>query len=121
MAKQFDLRNKSKDLLEYTILITSNKKRYPSKYVTLIKRIQNCCMDIFENIHDANSLDVKRFKNERIALQTQAIRGCDKLSTYVEISMNLKRIGSDTAGHWQGLISDVKYLAIGWRKSDENR
>ena len=72
-------------------------------------------MDILENIHAANSLD------ERILLQTKAIRDCDKLSTYIELSMNLNRIGSDTACCWQSKIGDVKYMTIRWRDSDEKR
>ena len=52
--------------MEYTIRITSNRKRYPTKYIQLIKRIQDKSMDIYEFIFDANRLDLngERKKNK---------------------------------------------------------
>ena len=55
----FDITSKSTDLMEYTIRITSNRKRYPVKYIQLIKRIQNKSMDIYEFILDANRLNLR--------------------------------------------------------------
>lgn len=36
--------------MEYTMTITLNRKRYPVKHLTLVKRIQNHCMDIEDKI-----------------------------------------------------------------------
>lgn len=101
--------------------ITSNRKRYPVKHLTLVKRIQDRCMDIYEYLLDANRLKVDIFKFERQELQTKAISCCDKLSCYVELSMKLHLIGSDTAGYWQKHINDVKYMSIAWRSKDKTR
>ena len=35
-------------LMEYSMTVTSNRKRYPVKYIQLVKRIQNKSMDIYE-------------------------------------------------------------------------
>ena len=112
---------KSIGLMRYTMTITSNRKRYPIKFVTLVKRIQNTCMDIYEFLLDANRLNLDTSKAERNELQTKAISACDKLSCYAELSMNLNLIGSDTIVYWQKLINDVKYMTISWRSKDKSR
>lgn len=118
---KFDIITKATDLMEHSFSVTSNKKRYPVKYLQLIKRIQNLSMDIYEYIFDANRLDVVKEKSERLKLQTKAISTCDKLSKFVEMSMKLNLIGTDTVGGWQSKICDVKYMTIAWRERDKKR
>ena len=101
--------------------ITSNRKRYPVKYITLIKRIQEQTMNIYEYLLDANRLKLDTSKLERLELQTRAISCCDKLSCYMELSIELNLIGSDTVSHWQKLVNDVKYMTISWRETDKKR
>lgn len=108
---------KAISLMEYTMRITSNKKRYPSKYITLIKRIQNKCMDIYECLDTANRIN-KKEKLERRLMQEKAVLFCDQLSCYVELSMNMSLIGSDTANYWQNKINDVTYMTLAWRKTE---
>ena len=122
MAEQkLDVIVKAIKLMEYTMTITSNRKRYPIKYIQLIKRIQNNSMDIYESLLEANRLNVNTSKSERLELQTKAITSCDKLSCFIEMSMNLKLIGTDTLSHWQKQIDDVKYMTIKWRETDKKR
>ena len=96
----FKITIKATELMEYTFVITSNRKRYPVKYIQLIKRIQSLSMDIYEYIFDANrlKLDIEAERNERLMLQTKAVSACDKLSKFIEMSMNLRLVGSDTTG-----------------------
>lgn len=101
--------------------ITSNRKRYPVKHLTLVKRIQNKAMDIYEFLIDANRLNIESSKTERLELQTKAISCCDKLSCYVELSMKLNLVGSDTVSYWQKQIDDIKYMSIAWRTKDKDR
>ena len=108
-------------LMEYTMTITSNRKRYPVKYVQLIKRIQNKSMDIYEFLMEANRLNIVTSKVDRLELQTKAITSCDKLSCFVEMSINLNLIGSNTVENWQKQISDIKYMTIAWREKDKKR
>ena len=122
MAEQkLDVIIKAGNLMEYSIRVTSNRKRYPVKYIQLINRIQNKSMDIYEYLLEANRLKMDTSKTERLELQTKAITACDKISGFIEMSMNLNIIGSDTVEHWQKLINDVKYMTIAWREKDKKR
>lgn len=122
MAEQkLDVIIKATKLMEYSIRITSNRKRYPIKYIQLIKRIQNKSMDIYEFLIEANRLNVVSSKSERLELQTKAITSCDILSCFIEMSMNLNIIGSDVVDYWQEQIDDIKYMTIGWREKDKKR
>lgn len=122
MAEQkLDVVNKAIELMNYSIRITSNRKRYPVKYIQIIKRIQNKSMDIYEFLMDANRLNLFTSKAERLELQTKAITACDKLSCLVEMSMNLNLIGTDVVNDWQEKINDVKYMTIAWRETDKKR
>lgn len=122
MAEQkLDVIIKAGNLMEYSIRITSNRKRYPVKYIQLINRIQNKSMDIYEYLLEANRLKMDTSKTERLELQTKAITACDKISRFIEMSMNLNIIGSDVVEHWQKLIDDIKYMTIAWREKDKKR
>lgn len=118
---KLDVIVKAIDLMQYTLTITSNRKRYPVKHLILIRRIQEKCMDIYENLLNANRLHVVNFKQERLNLQTKAISCCDQLSCYVEISMKMNLIGMKTVEYWQKQIEDVKYMTIAWRSKDQKR
>lgn len=107
--------------MKYSMTVTSNRKRYPVKYIQLVKRIQDKSMDIYEFLLDANRLNVNTSKTERLELQTKAISACDKLSCLIELSMNLNIIGSNTVENWQKQIEDVKYMTIAWREKDKKR
>ena len=96
--KKLDVIIKAIDLMKYSMKITSNRKRYPVKYIQLIKRIQNKSMDIYEFLLEANRLNVNTSKQERLELETKEITSCDKLSCFVEMSMEFELIGSDTVG-----------------------
>ena len=112
---------KAIELMKYTMTITSNRKRYPSKYIQLVKKIQDKSMDIYEYLLDANTLNIDTLKQERLELQTKAITSCDKLSCFIELSMNLKLVGSDTVANWQKQVNDVKYMTLAWREKDKKR
>lgn len=122
MAEQkLDVIVKAIKLMEYTMTITSNRKRYPVKYIQLVQRIQNESMDIYEFLLMANRLNVATSKAERMELQTKAIAKCDILSCHIELSMKLNLIGSNTVETWQKQIQDVKYMTIAWRTRDKQR
>ena len=64
-------------------------------------------MDIYESLLEANRLNITTSKSERLELQTNAITSCDKLSCFVELSMNLNIIGDKIAQSWQKQIDDM--------------
>lgn len=69
MQKKSDLfvMTKAKDLAKYVITIT---EKSPKKFrFTLVVRLQNYCLDIIENIYNAN---LQRDAKNRIVLQERA-------------------------------------------------
>ena len=66
-------------------------------------------------------LQLNTEKAERLKLQTKAITLCDELSCFIQLSMDLSLIGSDTVEYWQKKISDIKYMTIAWRSKDKAR
>lgn len=109
--------------MKYTYMVTSNHKRYPRKYLTLVQEIQNTCMGIYKSLMYANrlSLNIEAEKEQRISLQTKVICDCDELSCFIQLSFELNLIGNDTSEHWQQRISDIKYMVIAWRSKDKRR
>ena len=121
MEQKLNVIVKAIELMKYSMTVTSNRKRYPVKYIQLVKRIQNKSMDIYEFLLDANRLNINISKIERLELQTKAITTCDKLSCLIELSMELNLIGTTTVENWQKQIEDVKYMTIAWREKDKKR
>lgn len=77
---------KSMELAEHTLRITSNCNRYPKKYrFSLVDKMQNKALSIYEKLHEANRTDIKDYKRERQELQTKAIAYCDQLLFYIEL------------------------------------
>lgn len=109
--------------MRYTLQITSNHKRYPKKFLVLVNKMQNTCLEIYDYLMRANRLQLQlnTEKEERLKLQTVAITLCDELSCYIQISMDLNLIGSETVELWQKKISDIKYMTIAWRSRDKAR
>ena len=123
LANTLDVILKSIDLMKYTIQVTSNHKRYPKKFLILVQKIQSTCLEIYDSLMRANRLQLQlnTEKAERLKLQTEAITLCDELSCFIQLSMDLNLIGTDTVEYWQKKISDIKYMTIAWRSKDKAR
>lgn len=123
LANTLEVISKSIDLMRYTLQITSNHKRYPKKFLVLVNKMQNTCLEIYDYLMRANRLQLQlnTEKEERLKLQTETITLCDELSCYIQISMDLNLIGSETVELWQKKISDIKYMTIAWRSRDKAR
>lgn len=113
---------KAKDLAEHTLRVTSNCNRYPKKYrFSLVDKMQNKSLEIYEYLYEANRTDLKSFQKERSELQTKAITHCDELLFYIELSNKLGIINEKSMGYWSKMVSDVKHMAIKWRSRDKER
>lgn len=113
---------KAKELATHTLRVTSNANRYPKKFrFSLVDKMQNKSMEIYEILFEANRTDIKAYKRDRLELQTKAITYCDELLFYIEMSHELKIISSDSMGYWSRMVSDVKHMAIAWRTKDRQR
>ena len=113
---------KAQALAEHTLRVTSNCNRYPKKYrFSLVDKMQNRSLEIYECIMEANRTDLRYFKRERSELQTRAITYCDQLDFYIELSHKLGIINEKSMEYWSKMVTDVKYMTIAWRTEDKNR
>ena len=111
---------KAKDLAVHTFKLTSNCNRYPKKFRhSLVDRMQNKSMDIYESLLEANRIHNVTHKRERCEMITRAVTLCDELLFYIELSMMLELLNDKSAEYWSKMVTDVKYLALGWRKSEQ--
>lgn len=113
---------KAKELCEHTLRITSNCNRYPKKFrFSLVDKMQNKVLEIYEYLYEANRTDLKQYARERSELQTKAITHCDELLFYIEMSMKLNIINVNSMEYWSKMVTDVKHMAIAWRSKDKGR
>jgi len=116
---------KAKDLVKHTDKMTSDK-RFPKKYrFTLVNRMQNRALDIYECITEANELDLKdrAEKAERLRLQRRALTLCKTLLFLIEFCYEKEsiQISSSQCGIWTRHVMDVKNLTAKWHKTDKTR
>jgi len=123
MAEEhFDIILKAQALAEHTLRITSNCNRYPKKYrFSLVDKMQNKALEIYEYLHEANRTDFRRYRQERSELQTKAITRCDQLLFYIELSHKLDIINEKSMEYWSKMVSDVKNMSLAWRTKDKER
>lgn len=113
---------KAQELAEHTLRVTSNCRRYPKKYrFSLVDKMANKSLEIYESLHEANRTDLKDYRRERSELQTRAITYCDHLMFYIELSMKLGIINMESMEYWSKMVTDVKRMAIAWRSKDRER
>lgn len=119
--KQFRVITKAEDLVKHTLLLTNNTKRFPKKVrFSIVNRIQEEAISIYDNLLEANEIYVKNYKDkeERLALQRKAITRCKKLLFYIELSMEMGYINDRSCEYWGNLVFDVKYMTMAWIKRD---
>lgn len=122
MAEELRVILKAKELVKHTLIITSNCNRYPKKYrFSLVDKMQNKALEIYEHLYEANRTDLRLYPKERSELQTKAITKCDELLFYIELSMELNIINNKSTEYWSKMVSDIKHMAIAWRTKDKER
>ena len=123
-TNEFGIIVKAEDLVSHTLTITSNTKRYPKKVrFTLVNRIQNKALDIYEAILEANEIYPKTTheKNLRRGLQVKALTYCKELLFFIKLSLELGYINDKSCEYWAKLVCDVKYMTAAWMKQDKCR
>ena len=112
---------KSKELAVHSFKLTANSNRYPKKYRhSLCDAIQNKSLDIYKALFEANRMDNRTNKYLRCETITKAITYCDELLFFIELSMNVTELNEKSAAYWSKMVSDVKHMALAWRKSERN-
>lgn len=122
LNEKLEVITKSMELAEHTLRLTSNCNRYPKKWrFSLVDKMQNKALEIYEYLHEANRTDIKDYKRERLELQTKAITNCDQLLFYIELSYKLQIINDKSMEYWSKMVFDVKHMTIAWRSKDRER
>lgn len=63
---------KAKELATHTLKVTSNANRYPKKYrFSLVDKMQNKSMEIYEMLFEANRTDIKNYKRGDIVTRQE--------------------------------------------------
>ena len=79
---EFNVIVKCKDLIKHTFTITNSTERFPKKYrFTLVNRIQDKAIDIYECALEANELNLldAQERPKRAGLQAEALTYCKEL------------------------------------------
>lgn len=121
---EFNVVVKAKDLVKHTFTITNSTERYPKKYrFTLVDRIQDKAVDIYELTLEANELDLRIASEyeERQRLQAKALTYCKELLFFIELSQDMGFISLSSCEYWSKLVLDVKYMVAAWKKRDKTR
>lgn len=120
--KELEVIQKAKKLAEHTLRITSNCNKYPKKYrFSLVDKMQNKSLEVYEHLHEANRTDLRDYKRDRLELQTKAVTKCDELIFYIELSHTLNLINTKSMEYWSKMVSDIKHMTIAWRSKDRKR
>lgn len=116
---KFEIGNKAERLYFEVFDTTTNRKHYPVKFRRLADKLQECVLDIYCDLIDANSFktDTPQHKAARYDLQTKAITHCNKFLSLTRYSLHAKLISFATSEKWTELAHDIKFMSLAWRKN----
>lgn len=109
---------------EVFINATDIVQEYPKKYrFTLVNRIQDKAVDIYECVLEANELDLRDAQEyrQRQKLQAKALTYCKELLFFIELSQEMGFISMSSCEYWSKLALEVKYMTTAWKKRDKTR
>lgn len=102
--QEFAIITKAKDLVKHTFMMTS-ERRFPKKYrFTIVNRLHDLTLDIFQHIQEANELDL-----------------ADPQEYRIELSFEKELISSEQCAEWTRHVMNVKNMTAKWRKQDRER
>lgn len=117
-------KDRMRDYRRHTFTITNSTERYPKKYrFTLVNRIQEKAVDIYEMTLEANELDLRQADEhrQRQRLQAKALTYCKELLFFIELSQEMSFISMKSCEYWSKLALEVKYMIAAWKKRDKAR
>lgn len=91
--------------------------------LTLVNRIQEKAVDIYEMTLEANELDLRQADEhrQRQRLQAKALTYCKELLFFIELSQEMGFISMKSCEYWSKLALEVKYMIAAWKKRDKAR
>ena len=121
---EFNVIVKCKDLIKHTFTITNSTERFPKKYrFTIVNRLHDLTLDIFQHIQEANELDLTdpQEYRERRYEQKKALTECKTVLFLIELSFEKELISSEQCAEWTRHVMNVKNMTAKWRKQDRER
>ena len=120
--REYLLGNRAKDLLIYTMQVTTNTSLFP-KHVrfTFARELQDTATAILRNIHSANECFFVTKYRQRLDFIDQVLNDCAYMLTLLDACVELNYIDLRRCKHWSDLILNVKYMSTSWRKKDTER
>ena len=121
-TQEFAIITKAKDLVKHTFMMTS-ERRFPKKYrFTIVNRLHDLTLDIFQHIQEANELDLTdpQEYRERRYEQKKALTECKTVLFLIELSFEKELISSEQCAEWTRHVMNVKNMTAKWRKQDRN-
>ena len=122
-TQEFAIITKAKDLVKHTFMMTS-ERRFPKKYrFTIVNRLHDLTLDIFQHIQEANELDLTdpQEYRERRYEQKKALTECKTALFLIELSFEKELISSEQCAEWTRHVMNVKNMTAKWRKQDRER
>jgi hypothetical protein len=108
--------DKTRILIDYTITITDNTKRFPKKHrFTFVDKMQNLTLNIYKKLSKVNEYPT----NKRKDIQIDVLGDINVLLALIDISLERKFITKNQAGIWTKKVLDVKYLTAAWLKKSK--
>ncbi|SHJ78614.1 23S rRNA-intervening sequence protein [Geosporobacter subterraneus DSM 17957] len=111
------------DLIDYTLNLTDNKNHFPKKIrFTIVNRIQERVLSIYEKLLEANEIFPIRNETDRIRrleLQRAALADCKMLLFYIELSRKRGYIDKGSFEYWTKKTLDVKFMSAAWYKAEQ--
>lgn len=120
----YDIIEKAKELVGYTLRITSNEKNFPKRYrYSVVNKIQEKILDILDNLVMAYELypNSKTEFDKRILHQKEARAGLRSLMLMIEVAANTFDIKASTFAFWTDKATELKDHVSGWIKADVKR
>lgn len=114
--------DKAMKLISHTFDMTNNIKRYPKKLRhSLVDRMQIISFDIYEYLDEANGMDLRWEKKERINTLLKVVRKCNRLSFFIKLSYEKGLININSMEYWSKMVTEIKKMTLGMVKSDKQR
>ena len=108
--------DKAETLIDYTITMTDNIKRYPKKRkFSFVNRMQSIALDTYEYLSNANEVPL----SERRDLQVKALGKINLLLFFIKYSLKKGFISKRQCELWTKKALDVKYLTAAWMKKSK--
>ncbi len=101
-AGEMQVITKAKELVKHTFKLTENTERYPKKYrFTLVQRLQDRAVDIFNALLEANELDLRDAEEARARgrLGLPYLHNAKRQGGTVQPRIGVKRAGAHAGLH----------------------